>query len=420
MYYLGQFTLLLLVGWVSAKLKFSRAVVFTLLVLAASLVLSHLHPPIFRGYYEGLLIAYLPPFVALAILVITGREKSKLDAGLAELQASLDIGRSEFEEVMDELVQTREIKDLLETKIYKGEDHVYRLQEAISGLASLDFIELKPRLLELVRDFCNAKSVSYYTFESRSLKLEEALNPPEDLVHSYGERDSVFQLLADHPEVLSPRELEAGRFPGMRVACRLATDSGKVLGAMIIHEIDFLDLNLPNLKLFEMLCNWSAVEIEKVLGFERQQYQMIKLHNFRYFLQLLFRETLKVHRTQDYSCILTLMILDVRNLRTGRLEEVLGLVSGMINVIFPGASSVFFNELVGDRFHVILGNMDEKEALLKKDQFINLVSEMEMRPYFQPGKPIDISGEFFFLTQQTDENELDRYIQEQSTGVDGS
>lgn len=414
MYFLGQFTLLLLVGWVSARLRFARAAIFTLLVLCASMVLSNLHPPVFRGFYEGLMIAYLPPFVALSLLIITGREKSKLDAAVTEMKASLEIGKSEFDEVLNELISVREIKDMLESKIYKGEDHVYQLQEAISGLASLDFTELKPRLLELVRDFCSAKSVSYYSFESRTLKLEETLNPPEDIIPAYEERDPVFQLLADHPEVLSPRELDPKRFPGIKVTCRLATDSGKVLGAMVIHDIDFLDLNLPNLKLFEMLCNWSAVEIEKVLGFEKQQYQMIKLHNFRYFLQLLFRETLRVHRTYDISCILTFQIEDVPKLRPGRMEDVLGLVSGMINVIFPTANSIFFNELLGDRFHVILSATDESGAKVLSDQFVKVVADMEMRPYFQPGKPISIRGEIFLLSSETDENDLDQFIHKQS------
>jgi hypothetical protein len=404
-----QWLLIATVIWVSSRLSLFIASSITLVCITQGFLISlSYHSGL--SFYTDLLVRHLPPVVMLTSFLLLASERKKNRSIQSLLKEEKEGMERDIKEVLRDYEEINSIKENLEKRILKGEDFALKLQEAVSSLATLAHDQIKTRILEIVQDFCVASSVSYYVFRKQCFYRESSLNPPSDFPEILEKRNTLCQLLVDSPEVLTIRNLKELEIQNVAMACPLKSRENQLLGAVIIHQIDFLDLNPMNVRLFHLLCNWSSIELEKSYSYETSRNASFHLQGFRAFLLWLYAELLSIQRGYSRTCLLTLKIPSTDQMRPGQMQKTLKFLQDLIPKTFLKPKTVFFNELMGDRFHLLLG----EEAAACVDELLKnfeiYLESQDQRPYVSPAKPLEINCQKFFLDLHTNTVEIDDFI----------
>lgn len=410
-----QYFYILIAVVVCSYLPKRRSLPACIVLFLLSLATLFLFPVESELFYERFLQEYLPPFLIVATYLVIGREMDRRATETAEFALQLDESKKSSKDILDKFQHINEIKENLEKRIFKDEDFVLKLQEAVSDMASMDYEEIKTKILEMGVEFCRAISISLYTFKSSRFELQSSFNSPDNLPKEYLEDSLFYQRLMAHKGILTARELRGAGHPEVIMACKLTTRRGDCIGAVIINDMDFLDLNTTNMRLFRMLCNWTSLEIEKALRYQNQQFDIIKLRNFGYFLQMVYNELLHVRNKSTTALILTLTIPDSELLHPEKKEELIGSLSGLIFEHFPEQKAMFFNELKGERFHVVLTDTDFEDANQTVQKFSTHLENLNFKPYTDHRKSLILRSDLLYLDRDTTEETIESFVEEQSS-----
>jgi hypothetical protein len=353
-------------------------------------------------------------FPAVTILLLTmllvnyqfrNRERvTQLEQELSRLEESSSSLLTDYQHVKD-------VNTNLEKRILQGEDYPLKLQEAVSTLAMLDYGEIKNELLRIIIDFISARSVVFYSWSGKEFIRDSFSYSPERVREVLDDSLQATQVLMKDG-LVTLKELPEEE-QDIILGGRLTSRSGECLGAVIITDLDLLDLNSTNIRLFRMLCNWASIEIEKSKSFENLQFNMVKMHNFRYYLQTFYHEILEVKSGDHVSTILTVFVKNRQDISDAAYAEIMSTISSHLYQDFPDAN-IFYNELRNDRFHILFSGEQQHEVEIKGNRFICEEWIKVMRPYQTNTETLKLSISSFYLHKELSDAEINAFVEENS------
>ncbi len=306
-------------------------------------------------------------------------------------------------------------RKLLEKKILKDESFALKIQDSISALSSLESHKIEERLLGLTVDFIRAKSCSFYIFKGESFYLVSSKNLSKPAPHRIDSKNEIYK------RALLDDCVTAAEVPNSDILVfnMLKEKSGAIIGAIAIHDIEFLDLNSSNLSLFSMLCHWASVSLERAIIYESQlkeshKYKGSSLFNFKYFGEILIKQMGLAERYNTHFSVLTIKIKGIQDIQPNELKLVVEILGIKLKRLIRDVDSLYFNEQTKDRFHALLPmtNLAGVESLSKK--VMDSIDKLTLTPYKNSNDKIAVESTLLFMGSKANLMNINEFLKANS------
>lgn len=368
------------------------------------------------NFYVNQVKNWLPPVLTLITGLLVGLQASQQEARLesakeremeVEEKASLLVKR--IENLQDQKIQ-------LEKKILKDDTFVLKMQEAALSLRGFDEDRIIDQLLRLLQEFLPCQSLSYYSYNQDTFVLKNGFHA-KDRCPAILEPDSkLHTALLSQGATISVREHSYLALENVILACPLQLESK--LGAILVHQMEFSDLVRSNVILLESLCQWGSHAIMDARSVNAQtsssiQYFSSAFNSF-FFKHMLERELRLSRRYNTFCTLLTMRIHNVEELIDS--EGFFSLITHQLAEVYRNVDSLFFNEIKGDRFHILLPMTEEENSHIAAGKLDHRLEKLQYRPYQDPEMDLEYSVNIFHMAKHTSDGEYEEYLK--SNGLD--
>ncbi len=352
-------------------------------------------------------------FILISYFLSYYAGKRKLEIDL--LKEEVEKLKKNNKELIEKFKKVDEARVVLEKKFLRDEDFSLKLYHAISNLARLSAEEIKVELLKITKEFINAKALAFYNFNNKKFYLKSKFPEDFNCVELITPEDKFYHSLINEPKVLTVKdELQDNEYH-ILMASILTKKDGDIIGAIFIFDIDFIDLNATNVKLFSMICNWGGIEIEKALQLALYESEHIKfkgrdIFNYIYFLKSISAEFYKVKRYSLFFSVLVLQILDFNEVVRENLPDVIEEIGIELKRRLRVCDLIFYNDVREDSFIVLLPQTNLSGAEVVKRYFLQRFKEVKIYPYYDKNKQIKIKIETFYIDKDTSDEVFDNFL----------
>jgi hypothetical protein len=362
-------------------------------------------------YYVEIYKNFSPPFLFMIIFFTISFYSRKDRLTIENLKEIVNDLESKYSEMGNKLKQVEEAREILERKILREEDFSIKLHDAISKLSTLNTEEIKMELLRIAAEFINANALAYYDFENKKFFIKYTKNLKKKILPVIGANSQIYDKLVKSTSVLTIKDELKDNKHNILLAGVLRKKNNTILGAILIFDINFIDLNYLNINLFQMICNWGSVEIEKASELVVYQAEFIKfsgteIFNFVYFTQIINAEYYKTRRFDVFFSLINIILIDedkiIEEYKTALIKQLGLLLKKNLRI----CDYLFYNDIKHDRFILLLPFTDYKEAEnLAKPLKYHLINA-DIYPYYDTKKPLETDYEILYIDKNTSEEEF--------------
>ncbi|HRF57548.1 MAG TPA: GAF domain-containing protein [Campylobacterales bacterium] len=410
-----------MLGAVSAILLGVRSLIFLVLFVcaASSCLLAFLMwDSASIGFYEVFITSAMPSASMICTAIIVKYSHLKLTMIIKESKEREKTLDKYSQELLSQYQNSISIKENLEKRILKDDSFALKLQNAVSSLSSLKEGEIRGKLLEIAEEFLRAKSSAYYSYKGGRFYLSASRNCGDEAPLRIGKESGLYKAITSSSEVITVKDALKAEDKAI-MACKIVGATDMTIGFIAIYDMDFLDVNYTNERLFSILCGWAGVSIEKAAVFEAKQkesrlFAQTGFFNFRYFVETLNREILLARRYKTYFAVITIVIKESQKMSPTSFNETIITVGYKIKHVFREVDSFFFNDIKGERFHIILPMTTEEGAKIALRKFLTDLDILALFPY-EDGKEALMRESFVFaVTPETTNRESNIFVRDNS------
>jgi len=368
------------------------------------------------SYYLLFETMFYPVVTVLTVLFVYKRflalrhENTHLKESFEELERN-------SKELFKNYQNDHEIRVNLEKRILRDDSFALKLQQNIAALSSLSSAEIKGRLLEIVHEFINARSSSYYGYKGNRFYLERSYGEEISCSLEIRQENPLFYEAIRSHTPLSIKDGLSKNSEGIVMIGVLRDKNSKVLGAIAIHKIDFLDINYTTVQMFEMLCSWASMAIEKATVYESKLKDSItfadtNILNLDYFKEVLNREVKLSKRYDSFFSVLTMKIESFEDIEESSVLELIELLYMKLGVVLRDVDSMYLNHLFKDRFYIILPSTktDGAEVVIKKIE--NSLKKSSIKPYKNKKDILKTKYSIFFVDKHISNSDLNNFLKD--------
>lgn len=368
------------------------------------------------SFYDIFIASSAPSVSAASVAIVVKYLQIKLTSKIKLLQKKEETLEGYAKELEERYKQSVAVKENLEKRILKDDSFALKLQSAVSSLSSLKEKEIKSRLLEIAEEFLRAKSLAYYSYNGGRFYLSASRNC-DDAPICIGFENPLFEAVAHSSDVLSLKNSLKAEDKAV-MACKIVGKAGETLGFIAIYDMDFLDVNYTNERLFAILCDWAGVSLEKANVFEAKQkesrlFAQTGFFNFKYFVETLNKEMLLARRYKTYFAVVTVILDGKERMSPDSFRESVITVGYKIKHVFREVDSFFFNDVKNDRFHIALPMTAEDGAAIALKKFLNDLELLGLKPYGDH-QNLAIKTSVFAFTPETTNRESNIFVRDNS------
>ncbi len=368
-----------------------------------------------NSYYFQIYKNFFPPFLLMIIFFIISFYSRKNRLLIENLNETIKEVEEKYKELGKKLKQVEESREILEKRILRGEDFSIKLYDAIATLSTLNAEEIKIELLRITNEFINANALAYYDFENRKFLIKYRKNLERNILPVITSKSQIYDKFIKSESILTIKDELKDNKHNILLAGILRKKDKNILGAILVFDINFVDLNYLNISLFQMICKWGAIEIEKALQLAVYQAEFIKfsgteIFNFVYFSQIINAEFYKTKRYNAYFSMINLILIDADKIVEENKTELIKQIGLIIKKNIRICDYIFFNDVKHDRFILLLPFTDKKgaENLVKQIQYFIL--NADIYPYYDTTKQLKIEFEILFIDKNVSEDEFSNIL----------
>ncbi len=410
-----DFIFILLVLVASVYFSFNLSLMIAILL---SLISVYLHLSVFSHNpfsYMLIIKSFLPPVVIFLSSYFISFITTKKNMEMENLRYEVKELQNNFAELSKKFNQVQKVKDNLEKKILRDEDFSVKLHDAISSLSKLNAEGIKKELLNITKEFINAKSIAFYEFSSNRFIIKFRISEHREIKEYFDKKNGIYQKLIETDSVLTVKDMLLTDENNVLMAGVLRKKNGNILGAIIIYDMDFVDLNFLNIKLFQMICNWGAIEIEKAIQFALYQSEFVKfsgteIFNFMYFSQIINSEYFKIKRYKIFISVINMIIKDAEQINKEQFSDWIQTIGLVLKKRLRASDNIFFNDVKRDRFILVLPHTDLKGAEIVKENINKLLEKEKIYPYYDREKPLMFDFQLYYFDENTDEEIFSEFL----------
>ncbi|GEM_PF-7091368 len=407
------FIIVALSSAVTLRLRHS-ALIFSLLTLI-SITIFYRFVTIEVFSYLNIVKYLIFPFTIFFIgyVVSIATERRKLNIwNLNELNKKLD---SDYHLLLKKFKEVDNIRVTLEKKIVRDDDFSIKLHDAISNLSALNYKEIKYEILNIIRDFVNARKVAFYDFTNKNFILHSVIPDDQDITNIFNESHELYHTIISSDGVLTIKDKLADNKSGIILLSLLKDKKGDILGAILVFDIDFTDINSANISLFNIICRWASIELVKarrlaLYEFEYTKFEDTDIPNFIYFSKIVNVEFYKVKRYDYFFTAIVIKIQDIDQIIKDEFLHSINTISKMIKERLRDSDLIFFNDVKGDSFILLLTETDIKGANIVKNIIHKNIDEKQIFPYYNKSIPIKIESRIYFFDKETEKEKFDDFM----------
>lgn len=327
--------------------------------------------------YLELINAIFYPVISTLVVVIIYKKIFSLNSENQFLKEQFSELEQKSEDIFKDYQNEKNIRINLEKRILKDDSFALKLQQHISSLSSLNPKEIKSKLLEIVCEFINAKDVAYYEFKDSTFAYEQGIGD-EAHIKIVDSKSLLYNKLINAQELLNVKDDEELSQYGFLLVGVLRDGKSKPIGFISINKIDFLDINHTTISLFNMLCSWASIAMEKASAYELALQESIKcadthIFNMDYFIEVFNREYKLAKRYKSYFSVLILAFKD-----EGLNAELMSIVNLNLQHVLRDIDSVFIDHKHKNKLFVVLQMTDLTGANVVKEKISNSLQNIDI------------------------------------------
>ena len=351
------------------------------------------------------IILVVVTFVLYRYILALNKEKEYLRESFTELELK-------SKELYQNYQNENEIRVNLEKRILKDDSFALKLQEHISSLASLNPQEIKAKLLEIVCEFINAKTASYYSFKNDTFYFEKGYGEDIFAYTDISSSDVIYQTFINSSDIISIKDNIQELSPNFIAAGVLRDAKRNILGLIVINKIDFLDINYTTMQLFKMLCNWASIALEKAEVYEIALQESIRftgthILNLDYFLDVFHREVKLSRRYKSYFSVIVFDIYSHNEILPDEEFTLITQIDKSLEGVLRDIDSVFINTITRMQFFIILQMTNESGALVVKQKIINNLNRQNIILHNQL---LDYNISIVYIDANTTSEHVDEFL----------
>jgi len=357
------------------------------------------------------------PVVSVLCVLFVHKRFLALRHENSHLKESFEELEKNSKELFKNYQNDHEIRVNLEKRILRDDSFALKLQQNISSLSSFSTAEIKGKLLEIVHEFINARSSSYYGYKGNRFYLERSYGEEVTCSLEIRQDNPIFYEAIRSSTPLSVKDGLSKNSEGIVMIGVLRDKNSKVLGAIAIHKIDFLDINYTTVQMFEMLCSWASMAIEKASVYESKLKDSItfadtNILNYDYFKEVLDREVKLSKRYDSFFSVVTMRIDGFENIEDSFVLELIELLYVKLGIVLRDVDSAYLNHITKDRFYILLPNTKKEGAEVVIKKIGDSLKKSSIKPYKDKRASLKSKFSIFFVDKYISNSDINNFLKD--------
>lgn len=371
------------IGITTGVIAFAHVLFFTLGIFPSKIDLQ-----IYFESYE-----FAQPLAFLIFSLLLGSIRQKQFANVSELREKNFQKEEQINNHLSERKILNEKVQALEKRIVGETSTIQTLYAVAKKLESLDLENIFHACLEIIQENFQVSKASLYFLEGKHFVLKAYLGwaPGAQIEGKIPYHKSIMSLCVKEKRLLTIKQLLAhpdfnqflSETENVLALVPLMNNKDKVMGVLNIETIDFLSYNKQNLKLIELICDWTSHALEKKSFFDQmQQFIVYDVNSHLFTLNHFYNQAeYEFVRARRYGRELTLSMIKIRRFGffSEETQETLHQTfSSILKQLEKDAVQIFLYRFSGT-YAVLFVDQDvsQTDSALKniKDEFYQIIKE---------------------------------------------
>ncbi len=336
---------------------------------------------------------YTLPFLFMLVGGLLGEIRNVYKKRYLKLEDKYYESLEELQDLGLQFAAVSESKQELEKRIAFQSTTLLTLFERLNNIETLDPEKLYERVPELLQELINASCASVYLVHNNRLVLfrrsGETEKPvlPDRVELTDGMMGEVIRSkrAVSVNRVFSEADLSKFQKLNVIMAAPILRQDGTVVGVINVEDLPFFDYNANTLKIFEMLCYWISLVVDKAIQFQELKDRNIAdeitgAYNYLYFQKRLEYE---IARAKRFKTPLSLLLLEVEQydlMKPAEKKNVLVVLNWIFSHLLREVD-IIAKFKIENSFAIILPGQghDETETILKR--LMSDVDNYRLKPF---------------------------------------